>query len=51
MDANRDEDLFGTTYVERNGMLQRLLAPGIDVSQPQGYDVLRATSMAALREH
>jgi hypothetical protein len=50
-EAYRAESLFDITPVEEDRMHQRLLAPRIDASPPQDYEMLRASSFAALREH
>jgi hypothetical protein len=50
-EAHRAESLFEITPVEEDRMHQRLLAPRMDASPPQDYEMLRASSVAALREH
>ena len=49
-DATKFKDSIPKTSVEANVMLQRLLAPRLDASPPQNYEMLRESSTAALRE-
>jgi hypothetical protein len=50
-EAHRAEGLFEIIPVEEDRMLQRLLAPRMDASPPRDYEMLRASSIVALREH
>ncbi|KAK5225520.1 hypothetical protein LTR72_003423 [Exophiala xenobiotica] len=45
------EDVSGIVSVEEDRTLQGLLAPRLDASPPQDYEMLRASSAAALWKH
>ncbi|KAF2790138.1 hypothetical protein K505DRAFT_377733 [Melanomma pulvis-pyrius CBS 109.77] len=49
--AYQGEGFLASTPVEEDKMIQRLLTPRVDTSPPQDYKMLRASSIAALREH
>ena len=50
-DAHRSPNNVPNTAVEEDRMVQSLLAPRIDASPPQDYEMLRASSAAALSEY
>jgi hypothetical protein len=46
----RSEATARTTHIEEGTVLQHLLTPRIDASLPQDYEMLRSSSITALRE-
>jgi hypothetical protein len=48
--AHHAEGFLASTPVEEDRMIQSLLAPRMDASPPRDYKMLRASSIAALRE-
>ena len=50
-EAHHTEGLLEITSVEQDTTLQRLLAPRRDASPPRDYEMLRASSVAALWKH